>query len=79
MGFTVAYRQFREKWDSRGQFTPVLRFFVHDEETRTYRAERMCYLGRIEDWIEVGRIDRLEVLAKDMIPRLGTDSFFELR
>ncbi|MBW1700351.1 MAG: hypothetical protein JRK26_26645 [Deltaproteobacteria bacterium] len=78
LGSTVAHRQFGEWWDSRGQFAPVLRFFLHDERTRMYRAERMCYLGSIEDWIDVGPIDRLEVLAKDMIGRLGTDSFFEV-
>jgi hypothetical protein len=38
----------------------------------------MCYLGSIDDWIDVGPADRLELLAGDMIPRLGTDSFFEL-
>ncbi len=75
---TADYREFRKTWDSRGQFAPILRFFLHDEERRRYRAERMCYLGSIEDWIDIGPIDRLEILAEDMIPRLGTDLFFEL-
>lgn len=77
-GSTASYQEFRDTYDSRGQFAPILRFFLHDKETRMYRAERMCYLGSIEDWIDVGPTDRLEVLAEDMIPRLGTDSFFEL-
>lgn len=77
-GSTASYRKFRETFDSRGQFTPILRFFLHDEETRPYRAELMCYLGSIEDWIDVGPTDRLEVLAEDMIPGLSTDSFFQL-
>ena len=77
-GSTASYRKFRDTYDSRGQFAPILRLFLHDKEMRTYRAERMCYLGSIDDWIDVGPTDRLEVLAGDMIPRLGTDSFFEL-
>ena len=78
LGSTASYRKFRDTYYSRGQFAPILRFFLHDKETRTYRAERMCYLGSIDDWIDVGPTDRLEVLAGDMISRLGTDSFFEL-
>ncbi len=78
IGNTADYQEFRETYYSRGQFASILRFFLHDKEMRTYRAERMCYLGSIDDWIDVGPTDRLEVLAGDMIPRLGTDSFFDL-
>lgn len=78
IGFAEPPRQFKEWWETRSRFEPVMRFFLHDEKTRMYRAQRMCYLGRIEDWIDVGKSGRLEVLAKDMIGHLSTDSFFEL-
>jgi len=78
LGFDLSNGEYRERYHWRGQFAPILRFFLHDKETRTYRAERMCNLGSIDDWINVGPINRLEVLAGDMIPRLGTDSFFGL-
>lgn len=81
-GFPVlrpgALDRFREHVDMGGQFSAVLRFWLHDEERRTFRAERMCYLGSIDDWIGVGTIDSLQALASDMIPRLGTDAYFEL-
>jgi hypothetical protein len=59
------------------QFTPVLRFILEDAETRVYRAERWCYSGGIDDWIFIttGPVDQL---ARQMVPTLGTDEFFEL-
>lgn len=63
--------------EKQAQFTPVLRFILDDAEQRVFRAERWCYLGRIDDWIFVttGPVDRL---ARKLIPTLGTDEFFEL-
>lgn len=79
-GFPVwgAIDRLRQDQEKHGQFTPVLRFWLHDEVRRTFRAERMCYLGSIDDWIDAGPIELLEVLASDMIPRMGTDAFFDL-
>ena len=59
------------------QFSPVYRFTVIDEELRTFQAERMCYLGSIDDWIHIG-IGQVDRLARELIPRLGTDAFFGL-
>lgn len=63
--------------EEQAQFTPVLRFILDDVEQRVFRAERWCYLGRIDDWIFVktGPVDRL---ARKLIPTLGTDEFFQL-
>jgi len=63
--------------DRHAQFTPVMRFTLVDAEQRTFRAERMCYLGSIDDWIDIdyGPMDQL---AARLIPALGTDEFFEL-
>ncbi len=64
--------------ESRARFTPVLRFVLADAERRTFRVERMCYLGSVDDWIDVGPMGPLDRLARHWIPRLGTDRFFEL-
>ena len=68
----------RADMDRRAHFTPVLRFILVDPAQRTFRTERMCYRGSIDDWIEVHRIGPLERLAPEMLPALGTDDFFEL-
>ena len=64
--------------DRYGQFTPVLRFILADPERRTFRAERMCWLGSIDDWIDVEPHGPIEKVARALIPKLGTDAFFEL-
>jgi hypothetical protein len=71
-----------EQWQARqdhyAQFTPVLRFILADADQRSFRAERWCYLGSIDDRIDIGGWGRLDQLASQMAPRLGTDRFFEL-
>ncbi|MCX6031107.1 MAG: hypothetical protein NT169_17640 [Chloroflexi bacterium] len=44
----------RNELDRYAQFSPVLRFILNNEARRTFRAERWCYLGSIDDWIEIG-------------------------
>jgi hypothetical protein len=68
----------RATMEGRARFTPVLRFILVDEERRTFRAERWCYLGSINDWIDVGPMGPLDRLARRLIPKLDTDQFFEL-
>lgn len=67
-----------ESLDRSAQFTPSLRFVLHDHEKRAYRAERWSFLGSIDDWIDVGHAGSVESLARILIPLLGTDEFFEL-
>jgi hypothetical protein len=62
--------------ESQAQFTPVLRFTLIDAERRTFKAERMCYLGSIDDFINIG-YGLLEPMASDIIATLGTEEFFE--
>lgn len=68
----------RATMERRAQFTPVLRFILTDAERRIFHVERMCTLGSIDDWIEVGPIGPVDRLARQLIPKLGTDAFFEL-
>jgi hypothetical protein len=68
----------RPTMERHAQFTPVLRFILADAERRTFRVERWCYLGSIDDWIDVGPMGTVDRLAPQLIPKLGTDQFFEL-
>jgi hypothetical protein len=63
---------------ARGQFMPVLRFTLIDNEKRRFEAERMCYLGSIDNWITIAFDKPIEELARALIPVLGSDKFFEL-
>jgi hypothetical protein len=63
---------------ARGQFAPVLRFTLIDDQKRRFKAERMCYLGSIDDWIAIAFDKPIEELARALIPTLGSDEFFEL-
>jgi len=65
-----------EQMDRSAQFSSVLRFTLIDADTRTFAAERMCYLGSIDDFINIG-YGPLEPLASDIIATLGTEEFFE--
>jgi len=68
----------RETLDRRARFSPVMRFILLNKTTRTFCAERWCYLGSIDDWISVGPMGPVDRLARQLIPRLGTDALFEV-
>ncbi len=74
----AAIDEARADLDRHAQFTPVLRFILNDAGRRIFRVERMCYLGSIDDWIDIGRRGSLDRLARRVLPALGTDEFFEL-
>jgi hypothetical protein len=68
----------KAEMDRYTRFTPVMRFILSDPDERTYVAERWCYSGSIDDWISVGRSGKIDQLARQLIPTLGTDEFYEL-
>jgi hypothetical protein len=68
----------QEVLEYRARFTPVLRFILEDAERRIFRTERWCYLGSIDDWIEVGPTGPVDRLARQWVPKLGTDALFEV-
>jgi hypothetical protein len=68
----------RSTLEGHARFTPVLRFILTDAERHTFRTERWCYLGSIDDWIDVGPMGPVDRLARHWIPKLGTEQFFEL-
>lgn len=59
-------------------YSPNMQFVLTDKEKRTFVAQRYCYLGRIDDWINIGGPDSLGALVKKYIKHLGKESFFDL-
>jgi hypothetical protein len=75
---TGQVERLRESQERSAQFTPVMRFILVNAERRTFCAERWCYLGSVDDWIDVGPMGSVDDLARRLIPKLGTDQLFEL-
>lgn len=59
-------------------YTADLRFVLVDKQVRLFQAQRYCYLGCVDDWIEIGEVARLAVLVERYVRHLGQDSMFEL-
>ena len=76
--FAAQADRLRERSDRHAQFTPVLRFILVDAESRAFCVERWCYLGSIDDWIDVGTEGPVAQLAREWVPKLGTDRLFEV-
>ncbi|HKZ77528.1 MAG TPA: hypothetical protein VI750_07685 [Pyrinomonadaceae bacterium] len=55
-----------------------LQFVLVDDKRRLYQARCYCYLGSIDDWVEIGKGGPLATLAKRYIKHLGQESYFEL-
>jgi hypothetical protein len=70
--------QLRAMEERHAHYTPVLRFTLLDPTRRRFGVERMCYLGSIDGWLELGQTGPVATLARALIPTLGTDQFFEL-
>ena len=71
-------RRMEKEHDIDAQFTPIMKFIISDEEKRLFRAQRMSYLGSVDDWIDIEYSKSIEELANKLIPTLGIDAFFEL-
>lgn len=59
-------------------YQKVLRFTLVDEDARRFAAERWCFLGSIDDWIDVSGGGELPQLVKKFCPHIGKESFFDL-
>ena len=50
-----------------------------DPEKRLFLAERFCFRGSVDDWIDIGGPPRkLPALLKKFVKHLGKESLFEL-
>lgn len=59
-------------------YSPMLRFILIDEDQRIFITQRYCFLGRIDDWINIGESNNLQALVQKYVKHLGQESFFEL-
>lgn len=78
IGWTLPEDVGRQLLERNAQYSPIMRFILDDKDGRTFHPERWCFRGSIDDWIQVGVPEKIEELAKKLIPLLGTDDFFEL-
>jgi hypothetical protein len=74
----ILKRRIQEQLDKMARYSPIMRFILVDPEERNFIAERRSYFGDVVDWIATGDLGRLDKLARRLIPKLGTDDFFEL-
>jgi hypothetical protein len=68
----------REAQFRHSQFTKMLRFTLVDPDNRAYRAERWCFRGSIDDWIDLPGYGSLKKLIEKYAKHLGKDSFYDL-
>jgi hypothetical protein len=64
-----------------GNYMKVMRFTLVDEKARSFRVQRWCFKGSIDDWIDLwasGGKGKLPDLVKKFCPHIGQESFFEL-
>ncbi len=60
-------------------YMAVMRFVLADPEERLFLAERFCFRGSVDDWIDIGgRAQKLSVVLKKFIRHLGQESIYEL-
>ncbi len=59
-------------------YSPMLRFVLCDEQKRIFMTERFCFLGSVDDWIEIGEPDILKKLVEKYVKHLEKESFYEL-
>jgi len=72
-------QELRDLEERHARYEPVLRFNLLDPAERRFGVERMCYRGSIDGWLELRQTGgSVAKLARELIPTLGTDEFFEL-
>jgi len=60
-------------------YLAVMRFVLADPGRRLFLAERFCFRGSVDDWIEIGGpAQKLSVVIEKYIKHLGKESIFEL-
>jgi len=67
----------REYFTRSVQYAPMLQFILDDEKRRTFTAQRYCFRGSVDDWIDIG-YGPLTTLVKQYVKHLGQESYFDL-
>lgn len=55
-----------------------MRFKLVDKKDRTFVVERYCFLGGIEDWMELESSNDLKALVEEYVQHIGQDSMYDL-
>ena len=58
-------------------YSPMLQFIREGEKCRTFTAQRYCFIGSIDDWLDIGH-GPLPTLVKRYVKHLGQESYFDL-
>jgi hypothetical protein len=58
-------------------YSPMLQFLLEDAQRRLFTAQRYCFVGSIDDWIDIG-YGPLPTLVKRYVKHLGKESYFDL-
>jgi hypothetical protein len=58
-------------------YSPMLLFMLVDADRRTFVTQRYCFLGSVDDWIEIGRPGKLAQLVKTYAKYLDPESYVE--
>jgi hypothetical protein len=64
--------------DKHLDYETVMRFRLLDEDERNFMVERYCFIGGIDDWIELESSKSLEELAEEYVPHIGQESIYDL-
>jgi hypothetical protein len=73
----ISETQVRAHFARSVQYSPMLQFILDDEQRRTFVAQRYCFRGSIDDWIDID-YGPLTTLVKTYVQHLGKESYFEL-
>ena len=77
-GFAASRQQIDDLLARYLHYTAVMRFVLVNKQTRSFVAERFCFLGSIDDWIQISGPDSLDKLVRQYIPHLGQESLYAL-
>lgn len=59
------------------QYSPRMQFILDDKEQRLFTAQRYCFRGSIDDWIDIDH-GKLAKLVRTYVKHLGQESYYEL-
>lgn len=60
------------------RWSDVMRFELVDRTARTFQAQRYSFLGRIDDWIDIGSPGDLESLTRQYVPHIEQETYYTL-
>jgi hypothetical protein len=58
-------------------YSPMMQFLLEDTQRRLFTAQRYCFIGSVDDWIDIGH-GPLATLVRKYVKHLGKESYFDL-